>query len=307
MKYKAPYGSSDPDASYVDRSTPDARSGSKVPKQAVEHPQREIVEVIEDAGLTPSEGDLTQLRQAIDRKIEKVRVNLQVYPEVLSSDGKLTVTPVTPGLIRIPAGQEFVMRGGKLVTTGVVDLVTVANRTYHLRWRQEWVGAAGFALKNCADVGYNASGNVADEVLPVFDSTYDEPLFARVVTDGSNIATIHTLVNRPSMILHTERRDVLSNTLDWGALAGSSTTLNWSRTPDVVYFALNEFRSNNIGPDGSPTGEPAGIIRACGMRVPTAGRTRYGLPNLEFYYEDTSLNNGIASAALLVQALASQL
>lgn len=304
MKYQAPYGSSDPDASYVDRATSNAQSGSKVPKQAVEYPQREIVEVIEYAGLTPTHADLTQLRQAIDRLIERVRVNLQIYPEVLNESGKLTVTPVSPGLIRIPAGQQFVMRGGRLVTTEVTDLATVSNRTYHLRWNADWATNNGFALKNCADVSYNASGNVADEILPAFDSTYDEPLFAKVVTDGSNVATITALVNLPAMVVQTERRDTLSSQLDWFDLAGSSTTLDWSRTPDVVYFALNEFRSNNIGPDGNVTGDAAGIIRAIGMKVPEAGRTRYGLPALKYYYEDTALNQGVGSSTLLIQSLA---
>ena len=65
MKYNAPFGSLDPDAHYVDRSTPDAQSGSKVPAKAIEHPQREIIAVIQAAGLTPSEGSTTQLLEAL--------------------------------------------------------------------------------------------------------------------------------------------------------------------------------------------------------------------------------------------------
>lgn len=61
MEYKAPYGSSDPDAPYVDRNTPGAIVGSKVPAAAIEHPQREIANFIALSGITPSDGDLEQL------------------------------------------------------------------------------------------------------------------------------------------------------------------------------------------------------------------------------------------------------
>lgn len=65
MKYQAPYGSPDPDAPYVDRDTPGATSGSKVPAKAIEHVQREMVAVLERAGLVPSEGDLQQIARAM--------------------------------------------------------------------------------------------------------------------------------------------------------------------------------------------------------------------------------------------------
>lgn len=65
MKYQAPYGSTDPDASYVDRNTPGAVAGSKVPAAAIEHPQREIASVITKAGLTASADDLMQLAKAM--------------------------------------------------------------------------------------------------------------------------------------------------------------------------------------------------------------------------------------------------
>lgn len=65
MKYQAPYGSTDPNASYVDRNTPGAVAGSKVPAAAIEHPQREIANVITKAGLTASADDLLQLAKVI--------------------------------------------------------------------------------------------------------------------------------------------------------------------------------------------------------------------------------------------------
>ena len=64
MRYNPPAGSQDPDAKDVTGQPGKAR-GSAVPAEAVEHPQREIVEVIKQAGLEPSGDDLTQLWQAL--------------------------------------------------------------------------------------------------------------------------------------------------------------------------------------------------------------------------------------------------
>lgn len=63
MKYYAPYGSPDPDASYVDKDVPGAVRGSAVPAKAIEKPQREIVDFIINSGFAP--GDELQLARAI--------------------------------------------------------------------------------------------------------------------------------------------------------------------------------------------------------------------------------------------------
>jgi hypothetical protein len=63
MRYTKPLNAQDPGAGYWD-ATP-GRDGAYVPFQAVENPQREIVKVIEEAGLDPTNMDLTQLCQAI--------------------------------------------------------------------------------------------------------------------------------------------------------------------------------------------------------------------------------------------------
>lgn len=64
MKYHPPFGSADPDAPYVDKNVPGAVRGSAVPAAAIELPQREIVDFIDKAGLTPTD-DNYQLAQAV--------------------------------------------------------------------------------------------------------------------------------------------------------------------------------------------------------------------------------------------------
>jgi len=64
MKYNPPPGSQDPNASFVN-GIPGIQKGSPVPAGAVEYPQREILAVIEAAGIVPSNEDLEQLLKAI--------------------------------------------------------------------------------------------------------------------------------------------------------------------------------------------------------------------------------------------------
>lgn len=66
MKYHQPFDQpSNPDASYVDANPSLGVRGSIPPAAAFEQAQREILKVITEAGITPSDADLTQLWQAI--------------------------------------------------------------------------------------------------------------------------------------------------------------------------------------------------------------------------------------------------
>lgn len=67
MKYNPPVGATDPDLSYLNADPAHDGEGSPVPAAAIEFPMREIVAVIKAAGLTPSNADLTQLLQAIQK------------------------------------------------------------------------------------------------------------------------------------------------------------------------------------------------------------------------------------------------
>lgn len=69
MKYVQPIGGAVNDP-YVDANPVGGIEGSAVPAAAIEHPMREIEAVISGAGLVPSVGDLTQLRQAIAKMIQ---------------------------------------------------------------------------------------------------------------------------------------------------------------------------------------------------------------------------------------------
>jgi hypothetical protein len=86
--------------------------------------QEEVAAVIESEAIVLSVADVTQLLQAITKKIENVRVLLPIFPEILSATGKMTIDTPAAGTVRIPAGQQWVMRGGKKYTTVLTNLAT---------------------------------------------------------------------------------------------------------------------------------------------------------------------------------------
>jgi hypothetical protein len=68
MKYTQPIGTEE-NSGYVDFNAANGTEGSVVPAAAIEHPQREIINVITAAGFTPDEGKLDQLVLAINKLI----------------------------------------------------------------------------------------------------------------------------------------------------------------------------------------------------------------------------------------------
>lgn len=298
MDYNAPYGSIDPDAPYVDRSSPDAIQGSKVPRKAVEHPQREIVNVIVQSGLTPDGNDPTQLWQAL--KI--LLTQNPVYPECLNSNGKFDVSSPSAGTVRVPAGIEWVIRGTlKYATAANVDLPTLPNKTYHLRWDRQNL----FRLRDLADAAYNPT--TALETNSGFDSAYDDVLIARVTTNGANAATITNLINKPKLATMQTKRLSLSAALDWTVRASTAIPLNWARTPLRSGASLSEYRCFITGPDGTQTPSDKGIVLNIGVRVSEADPpTRYQVNDFEYYYEDTQYgtanSSGAASVLLIAEA-----
>lgn len=251
MKYVAPYGSPDPEAPYIDFDVASGEEGSIPPGAAVEHPMREIVAAIIGSGQTPDPSDLGQLLKAIDLRIAQLtgggpsggyalvsalRSFNPVYPEVLTADGSFNLSVPSTGQVRIPAGINFVHRGIFPVTTVQQDFATGANKVYHLRWE-----TTGFVLKDLSDTGYNSSGNTADEILPKFDTTFDSMLTHRVMTNGSNVATITPLKNKNRLQLSVERTVNVAGVTAGNASGTQNDTVieaNFSRTPQWVGVPL---------------------------------------------------------------------
>src|SRR5690606_24064503 len=76
--------------------------------------------------------------------INQARSRLPIFPDVLHSDGHLGAFSPATGVVRVPAGRDFLHRGIFLVTTSEANLNTDASKTYHLRWNRN----DGFVLRD---------------------------------------------------------------------------------------------------------------------------------------------------------------
>lgn len=311
MQYTPPAG--DPaGAPYVDGNRAAGIRGSIVPAAAIEHDMRELVHLIDYAGLTPSADDLTQVRKAIQNMIaaalaaigggegggdpepddtylllDQARVRLPIYPEILTADGRMGVTSPANGSVRLPTGVTVQHRGIFPFSTSDLSVddrtfATAANKTYHLRWR----AAEGFVLKDLADAAYNPTA--AAETNPAFDSGYDDMLIARVVTSAGNVATITDLANRNRLSL----REVIAGT-DGKLVGGNGANwrfqkaLNWARQPAQASFSwIKAFNSaNSPGTDINlfAYGSPRDTFGQVNANAPILPLTRYGLDAVGSY------------------------
>jgi len=206
----------------------------------------ELGEVITHAGLTPDNGDMTQVRQAIQAMIDastgggdtesyltllQASARLPIFPEVQNDNGHFGVTTPGTGQVRVPAGVNFLHRGISPYTTTQTDLATDASKTYHLRWNK----VDGFALKDLASGVYNPSTLSEDNAS--FDSTFDDMLVARVITNSSNVPTITNLVNRDRLMLNAPMTAgaVVSPGLN-EARCTQALNYGWARTPKQKGF-----------------------------------------------------------------------
>jgi hypothetical protein len=223
-----------------------------------------IADVITEAGITGPDGDLTKLRRAIEALIASIvgevdpstgidtsqfvlmtqaRNRLPIFPDVQNVDGRIGVTAPSTGTVRLAGGVEFLHRGIFRVTTTQTDFPTDPSKTYHMRWSL----AEGFELLDLASGAYNPG--TLSEANAAFDSTYDDMLIARVVTNSSNVAAITTLANLTRLDIAADdpaptitATSVGSNTFDpQGGGSGNSIVygtstfaLNWSRTPRII-------------------------------------------------------------------------
>ena len=95
MKYVQPLGAAE-DAPYVDANPAAGIEGSAVPAASLEHPQREIVAAILEAGLTPDPEDLTQLPQAILTMISDALSGFSAGIPVYASGAALPTEDIGP-------------------------------------------------------------------------------------------------------------------------------------------------------------------------------------------------------------------
>lgn len=225
----------------------------------------QVKSIADTAGVVSTEaGDHTLLRRAVEEMIgaaiatleppedpdlspfvtiNQARARLLFYPEVLNTDGRIIVTSPGTGQVRLPGGVDFLHRGISLLTTAQTDYNTDPSKIYHLRWDK----VNGFRLLDLSSVGYNPTALA--ETSGVFDSSYDDMLVARVVTNSSNVATITNLVNKDRIYVEGEGSQGALNDdsgplLPSGMVYYNTINLNWARRPHVALRAINDFNIN---------------------------------------------------------------
>ena len=225
--------------------------------------ESEIGNVISYAGLTGSDADYSQLRKAITALIDaatgagdtdsyillsQAAARLPLFPEIVSSEGRINVTSPAGGTVRVPGNVDLIHRGIRLVTTEETDFATVSSKTYHIRWNP----VNGFTLNDLSDPVYNPL--TLGESDPAFDTNYDDMLVARVVTNSSNVASITTLANLQRLRYRYTRAAVFSNAEVNDPSNTETIAYNFARTPDFLLHGFSE--SSITGPsddDGSET------------------------------------------------------
>lgn len=137
MKYNQPYGVSDVNAPYINGNPSTGTMGSIPPAASIEYPQREIVNIISDCGITPDNADLHQVAKAVQSGMvlygvdtgvkNQVTVNLTPTPSKYHDGMFVWVTPIVtndgPSTVNVNAlgARNIVRRGGAALSAG--DLI----------------------------------------------------------------------------------------------------------------------------------------------------------------------------------------
>ena len=172
--------------------------------------------------------------------VTQARARLPIFPDVQNTAGTIVVTAPSTGTVRVPAATNFLHRGIFLITTAQTDFLTDPSKTYHLRWDP----TNGFRLLDLASGTYNPSALAENNVA--FDSTFDDMLVARVITNSSNVATITNLSNKDRITISGEtgltRHAPFEDSVTIANItAGQLVTCNLARRPRAAMTAVSDF------------------------------------------------------------------
>lgn len=112
MKYTPPVGGAANDV-YIDGDPSSGTEGSAVPAAAIEDPQRELVALITDAGLTPSDADLTQVPAAVRRLHQRA----SAIVSAASGTADAITAAYTPAITALTHGMTLFVRAASANTT----------------------------------------------------------------------------------------------------------------------------------------------------------------------------------------------
>jgi hypothetical protein len=154
VKYQQPYGITDPEAPYINGNPSTGTMGSIPPAASIEHPQREIVNLIKDAAaVTPVETDLHQLGKSlqsgkINYGVDIGVVNAAIVPLSPIPDAyyagmvvrfKAKFAPTAATTLDAGRGARSVVKSGGAVLQGsewsIGDIITVTYEGVTQHWQ----------------------------------------------------------------------------------------------------------------------------------------------------------------------------
>lgn len=222
MEYVQPIGGAVNDP-YVDANPALGVEGSAVPAAAIEHPMREIINVITAAGLPQNAGDLTQLKQAIAQMIVNggpVKASVRVASTV-------AINLAAPGAnidgVAMVAGDRFLEKD---------------NGAGEFRGIYIWNGAAVPATR--AGDADGAGEIVAGMLVVVQEGTANADTIWELTTDGTITVgtTALTFALAGSSKFVKKAGDTLLGAL---ALFGGDTGVTPAQFDDSTKVATTEF------------------------------------------------------------------
>ena len=167
MKYQPPFGSSDPNASYVDRNTVGATSGSRVPAKAIEQMQRELVALQTFCGLSESDTDLQLVAKAIQTGKLNFAVAGGTANAITATFAPVPASPIDGMVIRVKMtaantgaatlnGDPIVLENGSALSGGELKSTVI----YEFRRNgSNWVLSSSFVaaakIANTQNLIYN--------------------------------------------------------------------------------------------------------------------------------------------------------
>ena len=222
MKYEAPYGVSDPNASYINGNPSTGTMGSIPPAASIENPQREIVNLITDAGLTPSDADLHQLA----RGVQGGHLN---YAVDTGTANALAIN-VSPPLLAYAAGQRWTVKVLNANTgPSVININSLGARHIIFPQGGELKGGELFAggLASLVDDGTNLQlsnvAQVTSTILTAPETYYVNSAIGNDTAYDGTAAAVSGWRKRAWTLRHAQSR-TRKAAYTWNRTASTSTS-----------------------------------------------------------------------------------
>ncbi|MGL5734287.1 MAG: hypothetical protein ACRCYS_05405, partial [Beijerinckiaceae bacterium] len=147
------------------------------------------------------------------------------------------------------------------------------NTLHHIRWVPDALPLAPRCNSNWSNGQFVVTTPGVNEDDSTFDTTLDDMLIARVVTNGANSPTITSLANANRLHGVFISNNVAASPVGVnGATITPSVAYNWARIPTVMASP----RYHNYQPFGDDSSTPADAYWDDDFSIFVSARSRYG-------------------------------